>query len=517
MAIIFDLSWFQILFTVIGLFVLRVVWKYVKLWIYLQSLKKKGGVVYFNPPLGLGKKFADDEKNGDAYAWFKETVQKNPDLRLLASHFADTPFVFIVDPVLIKAFLTDTSKSVKASILSPLKLIMREGLLFSHGNQWKKHRKSISTIFRYDFITSQFPTIVKTARHIFTREIEAQKGKHIHILDLYQMITGELVFRIFFGEDLEGAAIDGVPPTSYLAEILELGGVICRSPDNILFGEKGVKLGISKRSRDFLQKSKRFVNFCKEMIANKKKKLEEGGGKGGKGGSDLLTLMLQDQKQNKGTPDEFTDEEILYEFITFFFAGMDTTGHMIAMATYFLAKQSEEVQRAVMKEANELSQAGVDITSELLNKCEIIHAFLKETLRLASPAMFLLPREVTEGHSIEDLTLMKGTMVNTAFITNNYNPRLYKDPYKFNMNRWIQGHPDFDEGVNKNPFNFTPFSAGPRNCIGQHLAIIEGKIIWSIFLSTYNFTIPANYEMKYKFGTLYEPKDILYLDIEKKE
>ena len=249
------------------------------------------------------------------------------------------------------------------------------------------------------------------------------------------------------------------------------------------------------------------------MIRNKKKKLDEGGGNGD---SDFLTLILQDQKQNKGTPDEFTDQEILQKFITFFFAGMDTTGHMIAMATYFLAKQSEEVQRAVMKEANELSQAGINITSEMLNKCEIIHAFLKESLRVASPAMFLLPREVIEGYYIEDLYLPKGALVNTSFVTNNYNPELYRDPYEFNMNRWIQGHPDFASEAHKNPYYFTPFSAGSINCIGQHLVIIEGKIIWNIFLSTYNFTIPAGYEMHYKLGSAYEPRETLYLNIEKK-
>ena len=523
MNFIFNATWLQVLFTVIALFLIRVCWRYVRLWLYLQGLKKKGAVVHFNPPIGLTRKFEiDNAEKDDDFAWFKETVQKNPGLRLLATHCAHKPILFLVDPNLVKVFLSDITKSAKTSLLEPMYILMRHGLLFSHGNQWKRHRKTLSTIFRYEFLMSQIPTIVNTTRHILSREIEAQKGKHINILELYQMITGELVFRIFFGEDLEGVTIDGLPLTTYLAHLCDLGADNSRAPENILFGVKGVKLGLFKRNRDYLRQTQKFLNFCTEMIQNKKTKLEEAGKTPGDGptlgeGSDLLTLMLQEQKQSKGTADEFTDEEILHEFITFFFAGMDTTGHMVTMATYFFAKQSEEEQKTVLKEADELSQAGTNITKELLNKSEAIHAVLKETLRMATPACFLFPREMVGGsQSIGDIPLLEGTLTNISIITNNYNPRLYPDPYKFNMNRWIQGSPDFAEEAHKNPYYFTPFSAGPRNCIGQHLAIIEGKIILSIFLSTYNFTLPAGYEMHYKWATAYEPRETLYLDIEKK-
>ena len=413
---------------------------------------------------------------------------------------ATNPLVYLVDPQLAKVFLSDTSKYAKSPMFGPLSQLLQQGLLLSEGNQWKKHRKTLSTTFRYDFIISQLPLIADTARHILSKEIEAQKGKNVHIFALYQMITGELVFRIFFGEVLEGVTIDGMAPTAFLTSLLEQAVNVARSPENILFGMKGVKLGLFKRDRIYFEKSKKFLAFCTEMIQLKKKKIEEQGSTAGGAASDLLTLLLQGQKEDKGTKDEFSDEEILHEFVTFFFAGMDTTGHMLGFATYYFSQQSEEVQRAVMREADELAQAGSNISSELLNKAET-----------------MFPRTVVaEKLQIEDLTLKKGTMVNTLFLANNFNPKYHPDPYRFNMNRWIQGHPDFEEVVQKNPFIYTSFSAGLRNCIGQHLAMIEGKIIWSIFLSTYKFAVPAGYKMQFKIATLYGPRETLYLDIEKK-
>ena len=511
------MSWLQIFLTLIGLLVLQVCWKYFKLWLYLQELKKKGAEVYFKPPIGMVTKFFADTQKGDGFAWFKENIQKNPKLRFLASHYFDKPIIYLVDPNLVKAFLTDPSKTTKSSIFGPLMPLLQKGLVFNSGSQWKTHRKILSQTFQYEFIMSQVPTIVNTARHILSREIETKKGKRIHILDLYQMITGELVFRIFFGEELEGVTIEGLAPTSYLTVILDLAATNTRSPENIIFGVKGTRLGLFKRNRDYMQKCKKFFAFCTEMIQLKKKKIEENPGTQKSGARpDLLTLLLHRQKESKGTDDEFSDEEILQEFITFFFAGTDTTAHMLTMATYFFSKQDEEIQKAVMKEAHDISQAGINVTSELLNKHETIHAFFKESLRIASPASILISRDVIANQQVEDIILPKGTMANAAMIANNFNPQIYREPHHFNMHRWISGSPDFEEEVRKHPFNFIPFSAGPRNCIGQHLAILEGKIIWSIFLSTYNFTVPSDYEMHYKLGALLGPREVLYLDIEKK-
>lgn len=507
-------SWSQILLMLLGFLIVRVCWKYARLWLILQGFKKQGAEVCFKIPQGIYYQRKIDTKNGDGFKWFKEIIQKNPKVRFLATHIGTTPIIYLVDPSLVKAFLSDPSKYPKSAIYEPFMPLLRHGLLLSHNTQWKKHKKTLSQTFRHEFIISQLPLMIKTTQHIFSREIEARKGKHIDILELFQQITGELVFRIFFGGELENITIEGKPPSTYLSKLIEITAENTRAPENLLLGLKGIKLGLFKRNRDYLHQCKKFLSFCSEMIQLKKKKFEQGEGLSET--PDLLTILLQSQKQSKGTDDEFSDEEILHEFITFFFGGMDSTSHMLTMATYFFTKQSEEVQRALMKEATELSQAGPNISNDLLSKAENIHAFLKETLRVATPTGILVARDVAESHYIEDVYVKKGMIVNMAMITNNYNPLIYRDPYRFNLNRWIKEHPDFEHEAHKNPFSFTPFSAGPRNCIGQHLAIIQGKIILSLFLSTYNYTLPPGYEMHYKVELLYEPREILYLDIEKK-
>ena len=115
-----------------------------------------------------------------------------------------------------------------------------KGLVFSETKMWKKHRKLISETFRFEFITSQLPTISRVAKEIFEEELTQADGKCVNILDLYQRITGELVFQIFFGTDLFHAKINGVAPTKYLDELSHVMSSNVLSPENILFGMSGI-------------------------------------------------------------------------------------------------------------------------------------------------------------------------------------------------------------------------------------------------------------------------------------
>ena len=64
---------------------------------------------------------------------------------------------------------------------------------------------------------------------------------------------------------------------------------------------------------------------------------------------------------------------------------------------------------------------------------------------------------------------------------------LYKDPLKFDPHRFLPGgeYDQFDEVIR--PFMFVPFIQGPRNCLGQHLALLEGRVVLSLLLKRFRF------------------------------
>ena len=67
-------------------------------------------------------------------------------------------------------------------------------------------------------------------------------------------------------------------------------------------------------------------------------------------------------------------------------------------------------------------------------------------------------------------------------------PKLFDDPDDFKPERFLI------EATAQNAFTYVPFSAGPRNCIGQKFAMLELKSVISKVLRHFELSVGENYE-----------------------
>lgn len=107
---------------------------------------------------------------------------------------------------------------------------------------------------------------------------------------------------------------------------------------------------------------------------------------------------------------------------------------------------------------------------------------IKETMRIY-PSVPSIGRILSEDVQLDQYTLPKGTMVSLGIYYLHRDPRFFPDPEKFEPDRFLP-----ENTVSRHPYAYLPFSAGPRNCVGQKFAMYEEKSVLSSIIRSYKIT-----------------------------
>lgn len=180
----------------------------------------------------------------------------------------------------------------------------------------------------------------------------------------------------------------------------------------------------------------------------------------------LLDVLLQSTVNGK----PLSNEDIREEVDTFMFEGHDTTTSGISFALCLISRHPE-VQQKIIEEIKEVLGTDKDrpVTLRDLGELKYLECVIKESLRLYPPVP-IIGRHFTEDVVIRGNKIPAGTNYTVGIYVTLRDPMYFSEPEKFKPERFL------DDSMNKmNAYAYIPFSAGPRNCIGQKFAILEMK------------------------------------------
>jgi cytochrome P450 len=182
---------------------------------------------------------------------------------------------------------------------------------------------------------------------------------------------------------------------------------------------------------------------------------------------------------------------------TFYLAGHETTANTTSWTLYLLSEQPE-LQDEVAHEAEVAVGGGID--PALPDRVPVLRAVLEESLRLYPPVP-RIDREAIAADTLGNQEIKAGDFISIWPWIIQRHKRLWDEPDAFDPERCAA-----NAGSSRHRFQYLPFGAGPRTCVGARFAMAEALTILATWLSRWRFTPAAGHQVQVSGMVTLRPK-----------
>ena len=191
--------------------------------------------------------------------------------------------------------------------------------------------------------------------------------------------------------------------------------------------------------------------------------------------TDVLSLLIQARdEQGEG----LSETELLGHAGVLFAAGHETSANALTW-TLFLLSQHPPIAADLLDELQSVLQGEAPTAAQLM-QLPLLERVIKESMRVLSPVPWN-GRVTSQETELGGYVLPPGTEVFASIYHTHHMGELYPDPEAFQPQRWETIHPS--------GYEYNPFSAGPRLCIGAGFAMMEIKIVLAMLLQRFRLQL----------------------------
>ncbi len=408
------------------------------------------------------------------------TVLRNPlelwgvpsyTLPWIETRFFGRTTIIVNDPGLIRHVLVDNVANfamdeVRQLVLRP---ILRDGLLTAEGDVWKRSRKAMAPVFtprhargfaRQMLLKSEeFAERFDTGEAEGTvRDIAADMTALTYLILSETLFSGEIATE---GQDV-AADVDALLHHMGRIDPLDMLAAPAWLPRLTRIGGRQVLAKFRALVRSTMEKRKAAISRDPQSAPR-----------------DFLTLLLEVEG-----PQGLSTEEIEDNILTFIGAGHETTARALAWTLYCVAN-SPTIRTAMETEIDSVLKDGADPV-DWLERMPLVRAAFEEALRLYPPAPSInrqaLKRDRFEAPDGTAIDVRKGATILIMPWTLHRHELYWENPRLFDPRRFL---PENREKIGR--FQYLPFGAGPRVCIGATFALQEAVIALAVLMRRFRF------------------------------
>lgn len=405
--------------------------------------------------------------------------------RIYRSWLGFRTFVHISTPHFVEKILTSQTFIEKGKSYSILTPWLGEGLLLATGAKWKKNRRLLTPAFHFQILDNFFDVFNKNADILCDQLAKAQSSEGVKETDVFPFLkkcTLDIICEAAMGIKINAQLED----TEYIRNVHRISEIVVERFFSFGHFLPDWAYHCTSKGREHFKILKQIHGFTSKVIRERKEEIarEEVQNNDAENSEEIknrrafLDLMLLAVKDGV----ELSEVEIRNEVDTFMFEGHDTTASALVWFLYCMGTNLEH-QELVREELNDVfGNSDRSCTIEDANKLKYLECCIKESLRLY-PAVPNITRYISEDFELGGYKIPTGASLSVQIYALHRNEDYFPDPNIYKPERF-----QMDESIGRHAFAFVPFSAGPRNCIGQRFAMFEEKVLASALLRRFKIS-----------------------------
>jgi len=179
-------------------------------------------------------------------------------------------------------------------------------------------------------------------------------------------------------------------------------------------------------------------------------------------GSDVLSILISALDSREAG---MTETDLVAHGVILYAASFETTANVLAWTLFLIAQHpriAADLHDEILGRIHEWPP-----DPQRLEELPLLDGVVRDSLRLMPPVAytFRTPRRDVE---LGDLPLRRGDRVILSSYMTHRDPEVFPQPNRFDPSRWFTLRPD--------PYQYIPFSASPRLCLGYSFALLELKL-----------------------------------------
>jgi cytochrome P450 len=368
-----------------------------------------------------------------------------------------------------------------------LGLVLGNGLVTNGDHDsWLTQRRMMQPMFHRQRLAAMGDKMAAAGERMIQRWRARPAGETTDIAAEMMQVTLDIITQTMFSADLLDTAGSVGPAISFTTHFVSRR---VQSP---------VRLPLhwpTPRHRAFRHATESLNQVVYRLIEQRRRE--------GKSYGDLLDMLLEARDADTG--EGMSDKQLRDEVLTIFAAGHETTANALAWAWYALAQQPE-ILKQLQAELDSVLQGRSPTIADLPN-LPYIQQIFNEVLRL-HPSVPAVLRRVARTTTLRGYTLPADSLVFISIYNIHRHPTFWPEPTTFNPQRWAG-----DGAKRQHRLAFMPFGAGPRLCIGNNLALMEGQLLLAIVAQYAELRLVADQQVTPEVAVTMRPKNGLKMTI----